>query len=81
MASLAWCHERLDEMCGRVQREAASQADRIIAEMDTFEEIPWTEQKAFYMRFGYWGQERRHYSRWEISRIIFPRIMADLEAL
>jgi hypothetical protein len=81
MASVAWYHERLDEMCARVSAEASSKADRIISEMGEFEEVPWNEQVSHFHRFGVWGPERRHYSSWEIRRIVFPRILSDLEAL
>ncbi|WP_298942414.1 hypothetical protein [uncultured Microbacterium sp.] len=79
--SLAYVHERLDEMCARVQREANSHADRIILSMDEYAEISLSEQGAFYRRHGEWGPAQHPYSRWEMSRIVFPRMMADLDAL
>lgn len=57
----SWHHQRLNEMCARVQAEAASKAARILRDMEVRDGEP--------------------YSRWEFSRVVFPRIMADLEAL
>ncbi|SDH53595.1 hypothetical protein [Microbacterium sp. 77mftsu3.1] len=79
MPSLDWFHERLDEMCARVTAEAVSKADRIIASMDPGE-ASWTEQKATFRRTGEWV-DRSRYSPWELSRIIYPRIIADLDEL
>ena len=92
MASVAWCKERLDEMCDRVQREAASKADRIILGMSTFEDLPFHQQRMFFYEHGYWGPETQTRSVWEHSRILEPRerersrrlfeeLMADLDAL
>ena len=81
MASVAWCLERLDEACARIQREAESKADRIIEEMSTFREYSWREQKDYFRLFGHWGPEVSPYSNWEVRRIWIPRILADLEAL
>ena len=92
MASIAWCKERLDEMCERVQREAESKADRIILDMSTFEGIPFHQQRMFFYDHGYWGPETQERSVWEHRRIVEPRereqshqllleLMADLDAL
>lgn len=92
MASIEWCTERLDESCARVQREAESKADRIIAQLSTFEEIPFHEQRMHFYDHGFWGPEIQTRSVYEHRRIIEPRerarshqlfleLMADLDAL
>lgn len=89
VASIAWCKERLDEMCERVQREAESKADRIILDMDNFEDVPFHQQRMFFYTHEYWGPEVQALSVWENHRIIEPReraqlfleLMADLDAL
>lgn len=74
MASVAWCHERLDEMCARVQREAAAKADRLIAEMDDFRELTFREQRKT-------GLTHSPYSRYVNRRVLFPQMLAELDAL
>lgn len=81
MASVAWCHEQLDEMCARVQREAASTAERIIAAMDDFADVSRAEQRGHFRRYGARGPVRRPHSRWELDRIVFPKVLADLDDL
>lgn len=92
MASIEWCMERMHESCARVQREAESKADRIIAQLSTFEEIPFHEQRKHFYDHGFWGPEIQPRSVYEHRRIIEPRervrsrllfeaIMADLDAL
>jgi len=73
--SLAHTHERLDEMCARVQREAASAADRIITEMDTFDELSIAEQR----RTGY-TRTHKTFSQWEIRRVLLPAALRELNA-
>ena len=83
--TLRWISEQLDEMCARVTAEAASKADRIITEMDTFTPFTWSTRLGAFRLTGEWGPEVSAYSDWERRRIIGPRIyaelMADLEAL
>lgn len=81
MASIAWCIERLEEATTRIQREAESQAARIIASMDEFEPTSWSERIEHRRRYGHDGPERRPYSTWELRRVIFPRLMKELDAL
>jgi hypothetical protein len=86
VASLAWHHERLDEMCARVSAEAASKAERIILSMER-QRMPWRVQREHFYRTGEWpeadadGVVRWPYSSWELSRIMYPKMMADLDAL
>lgn len=72
----AWLHMRLDEMCARVTAEAAAKADRVLADMDEYAELPYDARR----RTGY-TQTHYPYSTWYLRRIIFPQLMADLDAL
>lgn len=74
--SLNLIHERLDEMCARVQREAASAADRVITEMETFDELSFADQR----RTG-WTRTHQSLSRWEIRRVLFPAMLRELDEL
>lgn len=80
-AGLSWHHERLDEMCARVQQEASDQADRIIAEMSTFEPYSFREQREMLERTGQAAPDRRPWSDWEIHRIIVPRLLRELDEI
>lgn len=74
-------HRALDALRARVTARAAGQAERIISAMDQFDPVPMREQKAHYLRHGAWGPNHRPYSAWEMSRVVFPRMLAELDAL
>jgi hypothetical protein len=69
-------HDRLDEMCARVIREASDAANRVIAEMETFEEYTWPEQRRMGFRYTH-----KPWSNWEIRRVILPRAIRELDEL
>lgn len=81
MANVTWHTERLNEMSARVQAEAASQAARIIEAMDDFADVPWREQMEHHRQFGTWLPEKRPYSAWELDRVVFPRLLKELDEL
>lgn len=83
--SVRWHMERLDELRDRIARETDARADRLLAEMNTFEEYSFRDQRLMWERWGYpdWSEVPTHkpWSNWEIRRIIFPQMIAELEAL
>lgn len=74
-------HRALDALLARVTARAAGQAERIFSAMRQFERVPMREQTAYYRRHGVWGPEFRPYSAWEMSRVVFPKMIAELDAL
>lgn len=77
---LSYYFDQLDEIRDRISREAASKADRLIAEMNNFEPLTLAEQRHYWLN-GQEPPERRPYSEWEIRRIILPQLIAELKAL
>lgn len=70
---LEWVHEELDKACARIQRETAWKVQRLIDSMNDFGEEQWHRETMTW--------EVSRYSRWEMSRIIYPRLIAELDAL